>query len=153
MSLLHRDARRRGQALGARAARGGLILALAVAAGCGEADAPTVRYTPDPGHAAAVERDPYQLTCGDIAEQARSSTSQRLVIGVEYALADEPVLRRRVRTMTENRVGRSIYWAMTEACRGRDPSYRPGREAVQDVRKGHYLVQPRPEAWNKPPDR
>ena len=149
----HRDARRRGQELGARAACGGLLLALAAAAGCGGGDAPTDRYTPDPGHAAAVERDPYQLTCGDIAEQSRSSTSQRLVIGVEYALADEPVLRRRVRTMTENRVGRSIYWAMTELCRGQDPQHRPGRQAVEEVRKGSYLVQPRPEAWNRPPER
>jgi hypothetical protein len=122
-----------------------------VAAGCGEDDEPQVRYTPDPRHAAAVERDPYQLTCGDIAAQSRSSTSQRLVIGVEYALADEPVLRGRVKAMTENRVGRSIYWAMTAACRGKDPSFEPGRQAVEAVRRGRYLVQPRPEAWNQPP--
>ena len=141
MSALHRDARR-GLTL---------LIALAAVAGCGEADRPTVRYTPEPGHAAAVERDPYRLTCGDIASQSRSSTSQRLVIGVEYALADEPVLRRRVEAMTENRVGRSIYWAMTEACKGKDASYRPGREAVEAVRQGRYLVQPRPEAWNQPP--
>jgi hypothetical protein len=75
-----------------------------------------------------------------------------MVIGVEYALADEPVLRRRVRAMTENRVGRSIYWAMTAACEGQDASYRPGREAVDAVRRGKFLVQPRPEAWNKPPE-
>jgi hypothetical protein len=124
-----------------------------VAAGCGEDDEPTVRYTPAPDHAAAVERDPYQLTCGDIAGQSRSSTSQRMVIGVEYALADEPALRSRVEAMTENRVGRSIYWAMTEACRGKDPSFEPGRQAVDAVRQGKYLVQPRPESWNKPPDR
>jgi len=111
-----------------------------------------VRYTPEPGHAAAVERDPYQLTCGDIAGQSGSSTSQRMVIGVEYALADEPVLRRRVRAMTENRVGRSIYWAMTAACEGQDASHRPGREAVDAVRRGKFLVQPRPESWNKPPE-
>jgi hypothetical protein len=123
----------------------------ALAAGCGEDDEPPVRYTPEPGHAAAVERDPYRLTCGDIAAQSQSSTSQRLVIGVEYALADEPVLRRRVEAMTENRVGRSIYWAMTEACRGKDASFEPGRQAVEAVRQGKYLVQPRPEAWNQPP--
>ena len=109
-----------------------------------------MRYTPQPDHAAAVARDPYRLTCGDIAEQSRSSTSQRLVIGVEYALADEPVLRRRVKRMTENRVGRSIYWAMTAACEGQPASYEPGREAVEAVRHGKFLVQPRPEAWNRP---
>lgn len=125
---------------------------MALAAGCGEEDQPRVRYTPEPDHAAAVERDPYKLTCGDIASQSRSSTSQRMVIGVEYALADEPALRRRVKRMTENRVGRSIYWAMTDACEGRPASYEPGREAVEAVRQGRFLVQPRPEAWNKPSD-
>jgi hypothetical protein len=119
-----------------------------VAAGCGEDEA--VRYTPDPSHAAEVERNPYALTCGDIKGQSRSSTSQRLVIGVEYALADEPVLRKRARAMTENRVGRSIYWAMTELCRSKDAEFTPAEHAVDAVRQGKYLVQPRPESWNRP---
>jgi hypothetical protein len=119
-----------------------------VVAGCGEAE----RYTPEPDHAAEVERNPYALTCGDIASQSTSSTSQRLVIGVEFALADEPVLRERVEAMTENRVGRSIYWAMTELCKGEDAEFTPGEQAVEAVRQGRYLVQPRPESWNRPPE-
>ena len=110
-----------------------------------------MRYTPEPGHLAAVERDPYKLTCGDIARQSRSSVSQRMVINVEFALSDEPALRRRVRSMTENRVGRSIYWAMTEICEGQDAAFTPGRDAVEAVRLGKYLVQPRPESWNGTP--
>lgn len=124
-----------------------VVLAV-VAAGCGDEE--PVRYTPAPEHAAEVERNPYALTCGDLATQSTSSTSQRLVIGVEYALADEPVLRRRVRAMTENRVGRSIYWAMTEICKAHGASFAPGKDAVEAVRRGRYLVQPRPEAWNRP---
>ena len=119
-------------------------------AGCGGNEQPPVRYNPDPAHAAEVARNPYALTCGDIAEQSRSSTSQELVIEAEFALADAPVLRRRVKAMTENRVGRSIYWAMTELCKGQDPSFTPGRQAVEAVRQGKYLVQPRPDAWNQP---
>ena len=122
------------------------------AAGCGGEDSPAVGYTPEPGPAAEVERNPYALTCGDIASQSRSSTSQRLVIGVEFALADAPVLRRRVEAMTENRVGRSLYWAMTELCKGRDAAFTPGERAVEAVREGKYLVQPRPESWNRPPE-
>jgi len=110
-----------------------------------------VRYTPEPNHAAEVERNPYALTCHDIATQSSSSTSQRLVIGVEYALADEPALRKRVQAMTENRVGRSIYWAMTEACKGKDAGFTPGEQAVAAVRDGKYLVQPRPKSWNRAP--
>ena len=109
-----------------------------------------MRYTPERGHAAEVERNPYALTCHDIATQSTSSTSQRLVIGVEYALADEPALRERVEAMTENRVGRSIYWAMTEVCKGKDATFAPGEQAVEAVRRGRYLVQPRPESWNRP---
>jgi hypothetical protein len=122
----------------------------ALAVGCGEDEPPTVRYTPEPGHLAAVQRDPYRLTCGDIARQSTSSTSQRMVIHVEFALAREPVLAKRVAAMTGNRVGRSIYWAMTEVCKGREASFEPGRDAVEAVRQGKYLVQPRPEAWNQP---
>jgi hypothetical protein len=121
-----------------------------VAAGCGGGESPRERYNPDPAHAAEVARNPYALTCGDIAEQSKSSSSQELVIEAEFALADAPVLRRRVREMTENRVGRSIYWAMTEICTGHDASYTPGGPAVEAVRSGRYLVQPRPEAWNRP---
>jgi hypothetical protein len=127
-----------------------VILCVLVAPGVGCGEDEEVRYTPERDHAAEVERDPYALTCGDIATQSSSSTSQRLVIGVEYALADEPVLRNRVDAMTENRVGRSIYWAMTEVCRGKDAEFTPGEQAVAAVRDGEYLVQPRPESWNRP---
>ena len=115
--------------------------------GCGEAE----RYTPEVDHAAEVERNPYALTCGDLASQNSSSTSQRMVIHVEYALADEPALRGRVKSMTENRVGRSLYWAMSELCKGADAAFTPGEQAVEAVRQGKYLVQPRPESWNRPP--
>jgi hypothetical protein len=128
-----------------------VVVSGALAAGCGGDAEPRVRYTPDPAHRAEVERDPYALTCGDLAGQSKSSTSQRLVINVEYALADEPALRERVKAMTENRVGRSLYWAMTEICVGREASYTPGRAAVAAVRRGRYLVQPRPEDWNRAP--
>lgn len=87
---------------------------------------------------------------GDLAKQPESPESQKLVIRAEFALAREPVLRKRVATMTLNRAGRSVYWAMTELCKGRDPSFTPGRRAVDAVRRGEYLVQPRPEAWNRP---
>jgi len=73
-----------------------------------------------------------------------------MVIDVEFSLAAEPVLCRRVAQMTANRVGRSIYWALTEVCTGRDASFNPGRDAVQGVRQGRYLVQPRPQSWSDP---
>jgi hypothetical protein len=109
-----------------------------------------VRGIPPPAHASEVERNPYALTCGDIARQPQHPESQKLVIRAEFALAREPVLRKRVRRMTLNRAGRSVYWAMTELCEGREAAFTPGRGAVEAVRRGRYLVQPRPEAWNHP---
>jgi hypothetical protein len=127
------------------------LLAAAMATGCGEDDEPRrVPGTPEPSHAQEVERDPYALTCGDLAKQPESPESQKLVIRAEFTLAREPVLRNRVRRMTLNRAGRSVYWALTEFCKGREPSFRPARLAVDAVRRGEYLVQPRPEAWNRP---
>lgn len=126
-----------------------LAAVAAVAAGCGE-EARRVPGASEPSHAREVDRDPYALTCGDLAKQPESPESQKLVIRAEFALAREPVLRKRVKRMTLNRAGRSVYWALTEICRGRDASFRPARMAVDAVRRGEYLVQPRPEAWNRP---
>jgi hypothetical protein len=72
------------------------------------------------------------------------------VINVEFALTEAPALRSRVEEMTGNRVGRSIYWAITDICKGRPGSYAPARDAVAAVRQGKYLVQPRPKSWSKP---
>ena len=127
------------------------LLVAALAAGCGEEERSSpISGTPDRTHAREVDRNPYALTCGDIARQPEHTDSQKLVIRAEFALAQEPVLRKRVRAMTLNRAGRSVYWAMTELCKGREASFTPGRDAVEAVRRGKYLVQPRPEAWNRP---
>jgi hypothetical protein len=129
------------------------VVVVAILAGCGEAERRVeqrIPGTPDPAHAREVERNPYALTCGDLARQPEHTESQKLVIRAEFALAQEPVLRKRVRAMTLNRAGRSVYWAMTELCKGQDASFTPGRQAVEAVRQGKYLVQPRPEEWNQP---
>ena len=144
-----RHARGRPRDAARRVARG-LTVAAIVLAGCGD-DEPVGRHTPEESHAAEAEARPEQLTCGDLRDPVAQRTSQHLVIRVEFKLADEPALRRRVEAMTENRVGRSVYWAMTELCKGREASFEPGRPAVEAVRRGRYLVQPRPESWNRPP--
>jgi hypothetical protein len=124
-----------------------VLAALSAATGCGgdKDEQPSLAE-----HQAQVARDPYAVTCADLARQADTSSNQRLVINVEFALTDAPALRSRVEEMTGNRVGRSIYWAITELCKGRPGSYEPARDAVAAVRQGKYLVQPRPKSWSKP---
>ena len=83
----------------------------------------------------------------DLARQPQAEESQKLVIRAEFALARVPELKRRVAQMTENRVGRSVYWALTAFCKG---SRRPcGRGSPLSTRsgRGQFLVQPRSDSW------
>jgi hypothetical protein len=93
---------------------------------------------PDAVHAREVERNPYAITCGDLRRQPLNSPSERLVIHAEFALAREPVLRKQRLKQTLNRTGRSVYYAMTETCKGRDASFLPAKPAVEAVRRGKY---------------
>ena len=111
---------------------------LALAGGCGDEEEPPKRPVPDPSHAAEVERDPYAITCGDLANQPTNAATQRLVIHAEFALAQVPELREQVEKQTLSRAGRSVYFALTETCKGRDASFKPARLAVAGVRDGKY---------------
>ena len=123
-----------------------LIALSGVAAGCGEDEAERrVSGTPDPNHAKEVERNPYAVTCGDLARQTRHPDSARLVIHAEFALAQVPALRKQVAKLTLNRAGRSVYYGLTEVCKGRDASFKPARLAVEGVRQGKYRA-----ALNRP---
>jgi hypothetical protein len=118
----------------------GLILASLspLPSACGEEAERRVRGTPDPDHAREVERNPYAVTCGDLARQTAHPESARLVIHAEFALAQDPALRKVVAKQTLNRTGRSVYYALTEICKGRDASFKPARLAVEGVLQGKY---------------
>ena len=117
-----------------------ILVLVGFAIGCGSEEKQAVPGTPDPAHAREVERNPYAVTCGDLARQPLHPESQKLVIRAEFALAQEPTLRRVVARETLNRTGRSVYYAMTELCKGRRPSFEPARPAVTAVRHGKYLA-------------
>jgi hypothetical protein len=111
-------------------------------AGCGDGDSGErqriARGEPDPQHVREVARDPYLVTCADIAAQPRSPEASRLVIQAEFALAQVPELRRVVAKETLNRTGRSVYYGLTEECKGRPPSFEPAKAAVAGVLSGKY---------------
>jgi hypothetical protein len=96
--------------------------------------------TPDPTHAQEVARDPYAVTCRDLARQQLHPESAKLVIRAEFSLARAPSLGKVRARETLNRTGRSVYYAMTEICKGRRPSFEPARLAVEAVRRGKYLA-------------
>jgi hypothetical protein len=113
-----------------------------VSAGCGgdEMGERRARGEPDPEHVREVARNPYLVTCADLAAQPRSPEASRLVIEAQFALARDPALREVVARETLNRTGRSVYYALTEICKGRRPSFEPARLAVEAVRQGKYLA-------------
>ncbi len=105
----------------------------ALAVGCGEERRCDTR-APEPGHAREVERDPYAITCRDLARQALHRESTRLLIGAQFALAQDPVLAERVAEETLNRVGRRA----DESGLGRGPHLVATR-AVAAHPNGHRL--------------
>jgi hypothetical protein len=119
-----------------------LAVASMLVAGCGGGgdEQQRVAHAPDPEHAAEVERNPYAVTCADLARQRFRSENQRLVIHAEFALAKDPALKKVVARETRNRTGRSVYYAMTELCKHSRPSFEPARPAIEAVRQGKYLA-------------
>jgi hypothetical protein len=119
-----------------------VLAAFFALAGCGEDDEGRriERGEPDPQHVREVARNPYLVTCADLAAQPRSPEASRLVIQAEFALARDPALREVVQRETLNRTGRSVYYALTQICKGRRPSFEPARLAVEAVREGKYLA-------------
>ena len=108
--------------------------------GCGEdeQDRRRARGEPDPDHVREVARDPYAVTCADLAAQPKSPEASRLVIQAEFALAQVAELRQVVAEETLNRTGRSVYYGLTEVCKGRRPSFEPAELAVEGVLEGKY---------------
>jgi hypothetical protein len=118
----------------------GLVCTSALAVGCGGEKELGVADIPEPDHVREVARDPYAVTCQDLARQPLNTPSQLLVIHAEFALARAPALKKVVAVETRNRTGRSVYYAMTEICKRHDASFKPGRPAVKAVSEGKYLA-------------
>src|SRR5918999_3161845 len=117
-----------------------VLAAFLALAGCGEDedDQRIERGEPDPEHVREVARNPYLVTCADLAAQPKSPEASRLVINAEFALAQVPELKEVVKSETLNRTGRSVYYGMTEVCKGRRPAFEPAKLAVEGVLQGRY---------------
>jgi hypothetical protein len=108
----------------------------AAGAGCGEEERAR-GISPASERAREIERNPYSLTCGELTRQSHPEGA-RLVIRAQAALTRESALRRRVREQGIQRANQSVYFALTEVCKGRDTSFKPARLAVQGVQSGKY---------------
>jgi hypothetical protein len=118
-------------------AAGGLGGALAVCAalllGCGGAEeaAQAERKAPKPASAAVIDGAPYAISCGHIADQQTwAGVTRRATVAIGN--------RERIRGLSGLRETQSIFYAMTELCKGRSASFQPAKAAVRAVRAGTY---------------
>jgi hypothetical protein len=115
----------------------GLVLCAAVATGCGDA-APEKQAAKKPAVTLAQRRvqldaDPYDLRCADLADKVASAGMTQMV---QYALADDA----RIAGLNRVRASQSIFFAITEICKGKPGSYKPARPAISGVRSGEFLA-------------
>jgi hypothetical protein len=114
----------------------GLVLVAAIATGCGEEEAAV--KAPDAvadlaARQAQLDQNPYDLRCADLADKVASASMTRRV---QYALADDAKLP----GLSRLRASQSIFFAITEVCKGQPASYKPARPAIAGVRNGEYLA-------------
>jgi hypothetical protein len=117
---------------------GVLVAVLAVGAalllgacGAGGDEAPAERKAPKLASTQALEKDPYAIACGHVRNQQRwASETRRATV----AIGD----RERIPGLNRLQATQSVYFAMTEVCKGRPASHEPAEAAVQGVRQGRY---------------
>lgn len=113
-----------------------LAACAAIAAGCGDdeqdeggAAKPDTQKVSLAERHAQLEKDPYALRCADIEDKVASADISRRV---QYALADDA----KIRGLTALQASQSIFYAITELCKGKPGSYEPAEDAIAAVRSG-----------------
>ena len=114
-----------------------LVLVAAIATGCGEEEGAAVQ-APEPvidvaERQAQLDEDPYDLRCEDLADKIASADMTRRV---QYALADDA----KIPGLNRLRASQSIFFAITEVCKGKPGSFEPAQPAIAGVRSGEYVA-------------
>jgi hypothetical protein len=119
----------------------GLIACAAIAAGCGDDDTSTsskskaeAKPVDVAARSAQLEENPYDLRCSDLSDAVASARMTRVV---QYALADDA----KIRGLNRLQASQSIYFAVTELCKGKPGSYRPAKAAIAAVRSGELRAE------------
>jgi hypothetical protein len=109
-----------------------LAVSAALLAACGDDEQPPTAQKPAKlASAQAVDSDPYAISCGHVLDQQKWADATRRVT---VALSD----RERIRGLNQLQATQSLFYAMTELCKGRPQSYEPAKAAVSAVRQGEY---------------
>jgi hypothetical protein len=110
-----------------------LCAALGVLSACGGDDPPAraADSAPKLASARAVDKDPRAIACGHVRDQQKwAEVTRRATV----ALADGA----RIPGLNRLRATQSLFFAMTELCKGRQASHQPATAAVRAVEQGDY---------------
>ena len=118
-----------------------LMAGAALAAGCGDEDdsepaaqaAAKTQVVDIAARRAALEKDPHSVRCSDIRDE-RSTRNTRMV---QHALAADV----KVNGLGELAVSQSIYYGLTEVCKGKPGSFEPAPDAIAGVKSGKYRAE------------
>jgi hypothetical protein len=118
-----------------------LMAGAALAAGCGDEDdsepaaqaAAKTQVVDIAARRAALEKDPHSVRCSDIRDE-RSTRNTRMV---QHALAADV----KVNGLGELAVSQSIYYGLTEVCKGKPGSFEPAPDAIAGVKSGRYRAE------------
>ena len=116
---------------------GGLAAVLAVSAafvaacGANDEEPRAERKASTLATASVIEKHPYAIACGHVRDQQKwADTTRRATV----AIAD----REAIAGLNRLQATQSVFFAMTEVCKGRAGSYEPASAAVRAVRQGTY---------------
>lgn len=112
---------------------GALTMCVGLLAACGGGDdeARAERTAPKLASVAVIDGDPYAIACGHVRNQQKwADVTRRATV----ALADH----QRIAGLNQLQATQSIFYAMTELCKGQPASDEPAKAAVRAVRQGTY---------------
>jgi hypothetical protein len=115
---------------------GGAGAALAIVAAllgaCGGDDKEArAEKAPKLASAQTLDGDPYAIACGHVRDQQKWADATRRAT---VALSD----REPIPGLNRLQATQSLFYAMTELCKGQPASYEPAEAAVRAVRQGKY---------------
>jgi hypothetical protein len=110
-----------------------LVVSAVFLAACGSDDkeARVEHKAPKLASVQTLDSDPYAIACGHVRDQQKWADATRRAT---VALSD----RERIPGLNRLQATQSLFYAMTELCKGRPASYEPANPAVRAVRQGRY---------------
>jgi hypothetical protein len=112
---------------------GVVIICAALVAACGgsDEDARAERKIPKLASAAVIDGDPYAIACGHVRDQQKwAGPTRRATVAIAQ--------REQLPKLNDLQATQTIFYALTEVCKGRAATFEPVETAMRAVRAGKY---------------